>query len=270
MKPPDPSTFIAEGASAQVYRLGGGRVIKLFRDGVDPVTVAREYAIAQAVGETGLPAPRAFALEQVGTRQGIVFADIGGPSLLAYLARHPHRWRWALREMAVLQQRIAACRLPQLRSRKATIRDDINHGPVDGALRQAAIERLEALEEGEGLTHGDLHPGNLIVMPGGLAVIDWPRAARGAAAADVVRSEMLMRFGPGRNQGRGQGVLRDLVGAYYVRRFSGLAGLERERLAAWRPLVALAWLRQRQASRDAAFAAYLGDALKLSGLPPPG
>ena len=43
MRLPDPSTFIAAGASAEVFRLGEGRVLKLFHDGIDSSIVAREY-----------------------------------------------------------------------------------------------------------------------------------------------------------------------------------------------------------------------------------
>ena len=54
MHAPDPATFIAAGASAQVYRLEGGRVLKLFHAGIDPSIVAREYAIARVVQASGL------------------------------------------------------------------------------------------------------------------------------------------------------------------------------------------------------------------------
>lgn len=274
MSLPDPSTFIAAGASAQVYRLDEGRVLKLFHAGIEPGIVQREYAIARSIHATGLPLARAFAVRTVGERQGIVYADLRGPDLLTYIGRHPRRWRWALDEMARLQQRIAACHAPMLRSRKAILAEDIEAAPVGDALRRAAIARLEQLEEGDALSHGDVHPGNLIVTDAGLAVIDWSRAACGMAATDVVRTEMLMRFGPGRagtsDIGWGEAAMRDAASAYYVRRYRALSGLDREALAAWRPLVALAWLRQRQPARDAGFEAYLADALRVAGLPPLG
>ena len=42
MSAPDPSTFIAAGASAQVYRPEGGRVLKLCHGGFDRSIIARE------------------------------------------------------------------------------------------------------------------------------------------------------------------------------------------------------------------------------------
>lgn len=271
MTPPDPSSFIAAGASAQVFRLEGGRVLKLFHAGVDPGIVAREHAIARVVQASGLPVPRVLGLEEAGGRQGIVYAEISGPNLLAYIARRPHRTRWALDQMAQLQQRITACRAPSLRSRKAIIAEDIDMAPIGERLRAAAIDRLEQLNEGDTLTHGDLHPANLIVTDEGVSVIDWSRAACGTIATDLVRTEMVMRFGPGRrgdDVGRVESAVRDVASGWYLRRYRALTGLDAEALAAWRPLVAIAWMRQRAPVRDEAFAAYLADALRMAGLPP--
>lgn len=265
---PDPSTFIAEGASAAVYRLDGGRVLKLFHDGIEPSIVAREYATAQAIQTTGLPVPRLFGREDVAGRQGIIYAEIKGRTLLHHILRHPHRLRWAMRAMAALQRDIHDHRLPELRSRKAILAEDIEVAPIGERLRAAALDRLEQLVEGDLLSHGDLHPANLIVGDAGLMVIDWSKAACSAPAADVVRSEMLMRFGPGQAGGALEGKLRDLSTAYYVGHYQKLADMEAEALNAWRALVGLAWLRHRLPGRDAAFAAYLAEALRRAGLPP--
>jgi hypothetical protein len=271
MHAPDPSTFIAAGASAQVFRLDGGRVLKLFHAGIDPGIVVREYEIARVVQASGLPVPDVFGQTEADGRPGIIYAEMRGPNLLAYIARKPHRARWALDQMARLQQQIQACRVPTLRSRKLVLMEDIGAAPVGDELRAAAIARLEQLDEGDGLTHGDLHPGNLIVTAQGVAVIDWSRAARGTIATDLVRTEMVMRFGPGRAGapvGAAEGAIRDMASGWYVRRYRALTGLDPEALTAWRALVALAWMRQRAPAREEAFALYVDRALGAAGLPP--
>lgn len=268
---PDPSAFIAAGASAEVFRMDGGRVLKLFHAGIDPSIVAREVTVGRLVERTGLPVPRLMGVEQVGERQGIVYAEVRGPDLLAHIARNPLRARRALGQMAQLQARIAQCRLPGLRSRKAVLAEDIGAGPVSERLRAAAIGRLDLLREDDALTHGDLHPGNIIVTGEGVTLIDWSRAACGTAGSDLARTEMLMRFGPGRgggDVGAAEAAMRDAAAAWYVERYRRLTGLDVEALEAWRPLVALAWLRQRAPVREAAFAAYLEQALARAGLPP--
>ncbi|WP_234893271.1 phosphotransferase family protein [Sphingobium yanoikuyae] len=243
-------------------------MLKLFHEGVDPSIIRREYVTAELIQATGLPAARLFGRCEAGGRQGIIYSEIEGPNLLHYIWRHPHRVGWAMRAMAQLQAHIHRQPVSMLRSRKAILAEDIEMAPIGARLRAAAIDRLDQLNEGDRLSHGDLHPANLIVSGDGLAVIDWSKAARSAPAADVVRSEMLMRFGPGQSAGMLEGKLRDATTAYYVGRYRKLAGMEPDALNAWRALVGLAWLRHRLPGRDAAFAAYLADALRRAGLPP--
>jgi len=265
---PDPASFIARGASAEVYRRDGGRVLKLFHAGIDPVTVSREYAIARTLEATGLPAPRALGRETIKGREGILYTQIEGRDLFAHIRGHPMRLAWAMQAMAEAQRDIHAQLAPALRSRKGSLAADIGASDINPALQRAAIDRLDLLHEGERLSHGDLHPENLIVTGEGLVVIDWSKAARAAPAADVVRTEMLLRFGPGPASHPWIDRARDLIAMDYVRRYRALTGMGREALTAWRALVALAWLRHRAPGRDADFARYLARAIAAAGLPP--
>lgn len=267
MTPPDPSTFIARGASAEVFALDAGHVLKLFYAGIDPGMVAREYAIACAIQQTDLPVARAVEQRDVEGRQGIVYTRIIGPTLFQHIRQAPHRAAWALRALAALQQMVHGRSVPALRSRKLILAEDIEASPISRRLREAALVRIDQLVEGDALSHGDLHPGNIIVTDRGLALIDWSKAARAAPAADVVRTEMLVRFGPGSAEGWLAAGLRDAAAAYHGHSYRRMTGLDREALVAWRALVALAWARHRLSSRDVAFFSYLRRALRAAGLP---
>jgi aminoglycoside phosphotransferase (APT) family kinase protein len=270
MTPPDPTSFIAQGASAEVFALEGERVLKLFHAGIDPGMVAREFAIARAVEATGLLMPRAIEQTQASGRLAIIYSRVSGPTLFDHVRGRPHRMLWALRAMADLQQAVQAKAVPTLRSRKSVLAEDIEASDLGRGLREAALDRLDQLVEGDALSHGDLHPGNVIVTQGGLVLIDWSKAARAASAADIVRSEMLLRFGPGSRESGIASAMRDAGAAYYQRACLRASGLDAAALGAWRGLVALAWSRHRFSGRDSAFAAYLEQALKDAGLPSPG
>ncbi|WP_261370943.1 aminoglycoside phosphotransferase family protein [Sphingobium sp. B2] len=84
-----------------------------------------------------------------------------------------------------------------MRPLKKVLATDIAYGPAPVTLQQAAIAYLEMLPEGDALTHGDFHLGNVLVTSPGMMVIDWSKAAAGHPTADAVLSEMLMRFGIG-------------------------------------------------------------------------
>ncbi|MGE4323320.1 MAG: phosphotransferase family protein [Sphingobium sp.] len=265
---PDPSAFIARGASADVFRLGDGLILKLFHDGIDDGIVTREFDIARTVFDTDLPVARPVDMRDAGGRRGIVYAEVEGPDLLNHLKRRPMSMPAMLRAMAALHVRIHALEAPTLRSRKQVLAEDVENAPVGEPLRRAALDRLEQLIDGGRLSHGDFHPGNILVTAGGLFVIDWSKAAAASPAADVVRTEMLMRFGPGPAQSWWQALLRDAAARRYVRLYRRMTGLDLEALAAWRALVALAWMRHRLPARDDAFESYLDNALAQAGLPP--
>ena len=59
----------------------------------------------------------------------------------------------------------------------------------------AALERLRALPTGSRLCHPDYHPQNVLGTLKDPVIIDWGDASRGAPAADVARTLLLLRIG---------------------------------------------------------------------------
>src|SRR3546814_16118314 len=99
-----------------------------------------------------------------------------------------------------------------------------------------------------------------------MVAIDWSKAARGDFVPDLLRTEMLLRFGEG-PQDRLTNMARDWAARHYAVSYRRLAPAL-EHGAEWRAVVALAWLRARAPVRQAAFLAYLNRALAGAGLPP--
>jgi aminoglycoside phosphotransferase (APT) family kinase protein len=50
---------------------------------------------------------------------------------------------------------------------------------------------IERLQPGDGLCHGDLHPGNVIMTGEGPRIVDWGWAVRGPAALDLGFSHVI-------------------------------------------------------------------------------
>ena len=71
-----------------------------------------------------------------------------------------------------------------------------------GALRSPAavpehiatgiLALIERLQPGDGLCHGDLHPGNVIMTAEGPRVVDWTGAVRAPAALDLACCHVLL------------------------------------------------------------------------------
>lgn len=152
-----------------------------------------------------------------------------------------------------------------MRPLKQVLATDIAYGPAPVALQQAAIAYLNTLPNGEALTHGDLHLGNVMMTPQGMMVIDWSKAAAGHPAADAVRSEMLMRFGIGPTDWI-TNLWRDWAARRLRKSAMAACSVTAHDMEQWRPVVALAWLRARDAGRTPAFMRYLNGALRKSGI----
>ena len=270
MLPPAPSpapAAFAEGASARLFDLGDGRVLKLFRDSVSDEMIAREAATSAYAAGCGIPTAAAIERQVRDGQRGIVYPRLDGPTAMAWIRRHPLDAAQMLDRMGMLHRTIHAAQAPgDLRSLKQVLATDIAYGPASPSLQKAAIAYLETLPDGSALTHGDFHLGNVMMTAQGLAVIDWSKAAAGHPAADAVRAEMLMRFGVGPDDW-----ITNLWRDWAVRRMrqSYLAGetTTARELDRWRPVVALAWLRARDAGRTRAFRRYLNAALAGVGMP---
>ena len=51
---------------------------------------------------------------------------------------------------------------------------------------------MVGLPYGGSTLHGDYHPGNILLAADGPIIIDWGEASRGAAAADIARTLLLL------------------------------------------------------------------------------
>ncbi|GMA78089.1 hypothetical protein GCM10025880_45060 [Methylorubrum aminovorans] len=186
---------IGAGRSSEVFAEGPDRVVKLYRQPFEPQAVVNELAASRLAHGFGLPVPRAFGLVGRAGRTGILFARLDGPPMMVRYACNPFGLLLALRRMARIQHAIHACPAPGLPSQHGRLRHQIAGARVPEPLRAAALAALDRLPAGDRLCHGDVHPGNVIATSAGLHLIDWQKAAAGNPAADVARSELMLRYG---------------------------------------------------------------------------
>ena len=263
--------FIASGASAELFDIGEGLVIKLFRDSVSEEMIAREAAASVHAGACGVPTAAAIGRRTWDGRRGIVYPRLEGGTVMDWIRRNPMRAGWALDQMGDIHAAMHGASEGRtgggpLRSLKQVLATDIAYGPAPDALQRAAIVYLDMLPEGDALNHGDFHLGNVMMTPQGMMVIDWSKAAAGHPAADAVRSEMLMRFGIGPTDWV-TNLWRDWAAGRLRKSYLESNDVTAREMERWRPVVALAWLRARDARRTLDFMRYLDRALERAKLP---
>jgi aminoglycoside phosphotransferase (APT) family kinase protein len=154
-----PGTLLGAGRNADVYDIGGGRVLRRYRDGRDAASVDREAQVMAHARAHGVPVPEVF--EVAGS--DIIMERATGPTMLDVLGRRP----WTLRRQARLLARLHAT---------------VHQAPALPGLRAPCGD--EDLDS-QVLLHRDLHPMNVILTSAGPLIIDWEGAARGPAMYDV-------------------------------------------------------------------------------------
>lgn len=184
---------IGAGRTAEVFDAGDGRVLKLFRPGF-AANGQYEYAIAQQVAALNVGAPAVYGTVEMEGRFGIVYAYVGGESMLSRLESNPMRIRKDAHRLAALQVVVnshAAHGLPRL---TAKLESAIRRAPgLDDAVRSRVLDYLATLPDGDRLCHFDFHPDNILLDESGQeTVIDWPNACAGDPYADACRTALIM------------------------------------------------------------------------------
>jgi Ser/Thr protein kinase RdoA (MazF antagonist) len=193
---------IGAGDFADIHAWAPGQVLKLFKAGF-PRRVSRwEARMTRAVFAAGGPAPEVLDEVTLEGRFGFVLPRLDGPTLLQL-------------------SRTGAMTTQETGAILATLHLSVHKTPpppdvrslfdrVDGSLRLAGdvipkhiatgiLTLIERLPQGDGLCHGDLHPGNVIMTAEGPRLIDWLGTLRAGAAFDLGSTHVLLsEFAPER------------------------------------------------------------------------
>jgi aminoglycoside phosphotransferase (APT) family kinase protein len=191
-RPEPPGRPLAAGRSANVYDLGGGRILRRYHD--RSRSAEREAEIITWAGQHGVPVPEVFDVDG----PEIVMEKVDGPTMLTDLARCP--WR-LFRHAASL----------------ARLHEQVHAAPALAGLRAP-------FGESGGLLHTDLHPDNVLLSPRGPVVIDWESASCGPAEADVALCWVVVAMSsvPGSAWQQGVGRAGQRMFANAVLRHAGL------------------------------------------------
>ena len=165
-----PGKLLGTGRNADVYDIGGGRVLRRYRDTRPSAAVAREAETMRYARAHGVPAPEVFDVSGA----DIVMERATGPTMLDAVGSRPWTARSQIRLLARLHDQVHAVPGPDW------LPDPFGDDGADG--------------EGSGLVHQDLHPLNVILTPGGPVIIDWEGACRGPAAIDVAMTWAIIAF----------------------------------------------------------------------------
>ncbi len=194
---PSGLTPLAEGREAEVYLRDDGYVVKVMRSVGQAQRVEREAVALQALAGHGHLAPTFKEITTLEGRPALVSERVNGADFLTLLSKKP----WLVlgvassmgRAHAAMHTHEAPTALPELHEELAGRIEAAKDLPLH--LAGEALDRLRTLPSGDRLCHGDFHPANMLGTLKSPVIIDWGDASRGAPAADVARTLLLLRMG---------------------------------------------------------------------------
>ena len=154
--------LLAAGRDADIFAYGPDLVLRRSRLGR---SMEREANVMQHVAAHGYPAPRVEDVRAGGAE--LIMERVNGPTMLHALADDASTIGRHAETLAALHQQLHEIPAPDW------------------------LDRF--LEGGDGcVVHLDLHPLNVILSERGPVLIDWTNARRGAAAADVATTWLVL------------------------------------------------------------------------------
>jgi thiamine kinase len=243
--------LLASGSSSEVYALDADRVLKLYHLGAEPDAPRREAAISAMVREAGAPAPAAIGVTELDGRVGVVFERSPGPTMLEAIGMEPDTVDEQARRLAKLQAELHVRAGTGLAAQRERFEARIARlTGLAHPLRAGILQALERLPAGNGLCHGDFHPGNVIMVESGACIIDWVDATCGAPAADAACTSLLLQYAGKPSHEPALRALRQRFHAVWFGHYCELSGLSPADIDAWTLPVAAARLAYTRSASE--------------------
>lgn len=249
---------MAEGNTAEIYRLGNGRILKLFREGISCDDVEREYRSTCFASALLPQVPKAYELTEADGRMGIIFQEVSGTEMLRLMMEHPLRLLRYSRDFAAYHAGIAKPVSAKMRPVREKLRDEIRWQTyLNENEKIQVMDMLPRLPDGDRLCHFDFHPGNVMIDGRDVFYLDWMTACRGDACADAARTWLLLKYGEPMHADRktlrrARSIMT--AGSYlYLKTYRRLTGVKKKQITQWIVPVAAArlneWLTEHERER---------------------
>jgi Ser/Thr protein kinase RdoA (MazF antagonist) len=174
--------------------------VKLFKSGHSRRLGWHEVRMTHAVFAAGGPAPEVLGVVTLEGRFGVVLPRFDGPTLLE-LTRSGAVTRG--QAGAILADLCVAVHKTPPPPDVLSLSDWVgawlqsSSGRLPQHIATGILALIERLQPGDELSHGDLHPGNVIMTAEGPRLVDWTSPVRAPAAYDLGFSHLILtEFAP--------------------------------------------------------------------------
>lgn len=179
--------LIAKGNTAEIIEQNDNLICKLFNSGYPKIYIEHEFDNAKTVFQLGIKTPRAYNLICVDGRDGIVYDRVIGETLSSKMHSANKE------ELTVWTNRFVDIHKELLSHHINSVIDYKDFLKMFATGSIEVITKIDALENGDCLLHGDFHPANIMVnRDNQLIIIDMMNICKGPAIYDVARTYFLL------------------------------------------------------------------------------
>ena len=190
--------MIGQGNTAEIYKYGEDKIIKLFRKEIPKEVAALEYEKAVFVQTYVENVPKAYDFITENNRYGIIYDRIYGIDLIKIIIKSIGKINHYSRTLALLHMSIhqKKVKVNEEFSVKNKLRCDIEAvEALSYEQKEFLTQYLKELPDGEVLCHFDFHPGNIMIQGKEPIIIDWMTACVGNPCADIARTYLILNYG---------------------------------------------------------------------------
>ena len=179
--------FISKGNTAEIIEYNSSLVCKLFYSGYPQIYVQHEFNNANAVSRLGIKTPQAHRIICVEGRNGIIYDRVIGEELSSLInsADKSMQTMW-INKFVDFHKVLLSHIIDNVMDYKCFLK-------LFSANSVEINSRINELENGNALLHGDFHPANIIVnTTGELILIDMMNICKGPVEYDIARTYFLL------------------------------------------------------------------------------
>ncbi len=185
--------LLGKGMTAEVYKWGHDKVLKLYLDNYTEEWIKREAGIGENVHKAGVPSPDVFDMVEIDGRKGILLQRIFGKTISNILESEPWTLYNYAQQMAGFHYRIHKCSTDGIPSQKERFEYTIKlSAGILGNKVKKVLDYIDRLPEGNSICHGDLYFSNIIVSGNKMSAIDWSSGYKGNPLGDVARTYLIL------------------------------------------------------------------------------
>ncbi|MGJ0507270.1 MAG: STAS domain-containing protein [Methylocystis sp.] len=180
---------ISAGAFGDCYRLDPETVVKLYREGVDPVVAEREKQFARAALILGVPTAISYDVVACGNRTGIVYEMLEAELFSSIIRKTPDDMATHARQLADIAKTIHRATgdpamLPDMKTQLRAYIEEMGFFLSSDDI-QLLQRQLEKIPSAETCVHFDIHSSNIMFKGDQPFIIDMGDFSIGSYFFDI-------------------------------------------------------------------------------------